>query len=322
MGKLKIKKGVKKLGFILIVSLLFLFIAIYSGINIYKQKQYEKTYEYKLLQLGYDNEDVKIILDKYKNKEIDYILTTEVNNNYIDLLSDKYFIYNNFYDYLDYQKENSTLSIRNIIEIINTKRNNEYYENTTETDISKKELMLVNKYHYLDESYTPENLVTISQNYSWGEKGSQKATEETYEAFLDMWEDANNEGYYLMVSSSYRTYQKQDLVYKDYEDARGTEYADTIAARPGYSEHQTGYTLDIFEKNNSSQKTFHETEVYTWLKSNAHKYGFILRYPEDKEDITGYSFESWHYRYVGIEEATYIYNNNISFDEYYAYFIK
>ena len=182
--------------------------------------------------------------------------------------------------------------------------------------------MLVNKYYYLDENYEPENLVTISQNYSWGEKGSQKATEETYEAFLDMWEDAHNEGYYLMVSSSYRTYKKQDLVYTDYEDARGTEYADTIAARPGYSEHQTGYTLDIFEKSNSSQKTFHETEVYSWLKNNAHNYGFILRYPEDKENITGYSFESWHYRYVGIEAANYIYNNNITFDEYYAYFIK
>ena len=322
MGKLKIKKNVKKLGFISIIILVFLSIGIYSGIKIYKQKQYEKTYEYKLLQIGYELDDIKIILEKYKNKEIEYILSTEINNNYLDLLNDKYFIYYNFYNYLDYQKNNTTLSTRNIIEIVNTNRNNDYYTNTIKSDISKKELMLVNKYYYLDESYEPENLVTISQNYSWGEKGSQKATEETYEAFLDMWEEANNNGYYFMVSSSYRTYKKQDLVYKDYEDSFGTEYADSIAARPGFSEHQTGYTLDIFEKNNSSQKTFHESEAYNWLKNNAHKFGFILRYPEDKEDITGYDFESWHYRYVGINVATYIYNNQITFDEYYAYFIK
>ena len=125
-----------------------------------------------------------------------------------------------------------------------------------------------------------------------------------------------------MVSSSYRTYEKQELVYNDYKNSRGTEYADSIAARPGYSEHQTGYTLDIFEKTNSNQKTFHESTTYLWLKDNAHNYGFILRYPEDKEDITGYSFESWHYRYVGKDIATYIYQNNITFDEYYAYYLK
>ena len=73
---------------------------------------------------------------------------------------------------------------------------------------------------------------------------------------------------------------------------------------------------------NTSQKTFPETESYKWLKENAHKYGFIQRYPEDKVDITGYNFESWHYRYVGVEAATYIYENNITFDEYYAYFVK
>ena len=322
MGKLKIKKSVKKFSLITLLLSIILFISIYSGINIYQQKQYEKTYEYKLINHGYDEDDVKIILEKYKNKEIDYILNTEVNNNYIDLLNDKYFIYDYFYDYLEYQKNNLSLANRNIIEIINTKRNNEYYENTTASDISKKDLMLVNKYHYLDDTYTPDNLVTISQDYSWGELGSQKATEETVNAFIKMWKAAKEEGYHLMVSSSYRTYKKQDAVYKDYEDSRGIEYADTIAARPGYSEHQTGYALDIFEKNNSSQKTFHETEVYLWLKDNAHYYGFILRYPEDKENITGYSFESWHYRYVGTDVATYIYNNKITFDEYYAYFLK
>ena len=72
----------------------------------------------------------------------------------------------------------------------------------------------------------------------------------------------------------------------------------------------------------SNAKTFEEFDEFKWLQDNAHKYGFILRYPKDKEYLTGYEYESWHYRYVGVEVATYIYENNITFDEYYAYFVE
>ena len=177
------------------------------------------------------------------------------------------------------------------------------------------------KYYYLDASYEPGELISIPTTHAWGEYGSQKVNKVTYDAFMNLWNASHDQGYYLMVSSSYRTHKKQEAVYKDYQDSRGTDYADSIAARPGFSEHQTGYTLDMFEMG-YTQKTFHTSESYNWLINNAHKYGFILRYPEDKEDITGYSFESWHYRYVGITAATYIYENNITFDEYYAYFVK
>lgn len=321
MGKLKMKKDVKKYIYIAII-LLFLSIGIYSGINIYKQKEYEKTNEYKLLEIGYNESDVKTILDKYKKEEVEYILSKDLNNIYLSLINSKYFIYSNFYEYLDYYQNNLDKQIKDIIEIVNTNRNNEYYENTTKTDISKKEKMLVNKYNYLEKDYEPENLVTIPTTYAWGDVGSQKVTQSTYDAFLNMWNDANEEGYYLMVSSSYRTYDKQELVYNNYKNSYGEEYADSIAARPGFSEHQTGYALDIFEKNSSNQKTFHESTAYAWLKNNSYKYGFILRYKENKEDITGYSFESWHYRYVGIDIAKYIYENDITYDEYYAYFLK
>ena len=321
MGKRKIKKSVKRLFYISIILILFLTISIYSGIKIYKQKEYEKTYEYKLLQIGYSNEDVKIITSKYKNKEIDYILTNDNNNIYIDILKDKYFIYDNFYDYLEYYQNNLDKPIRNIVEIINTNTDKEYYTDILKTDASKEDLLLVNKYYSLESDYEPDNLVTISTTYSWGEYGSKKATEETYNAYLDMWNAAKENGYYLMVSSSYRNYDKQESVYNEYKEKGGTEYADSYAARPGHSEHETGLALDIFEKNNTRQETFHESDVYLWLKDNAHNYGFILRYPLDKENITGYSFESWHYRYVGKDIATYIYNNGITYDEYYAYFI-
>ncbi len=320
MAKLKIKSGVKKVAVIVVVLGLFLSIGLYSYIKIKNQKEYEKTYDYKLGLLGYTEEDIKIIKDKFKDKEIAYILDNEKNDLYINLVQEKYFIYDKFYDYLDYQKEEQDKPLREIVERINTNTNKEYYTDPTPTDISKKELMLVNKYNYLDASYTPETLVSVGMDYAYGELGSQKVTEDTYNAFLNMWRASHEAGFYLMVNSSYRTHEKQESVYNEYKKL-GTEYADSIAARPGYSEHQTGYSLDIFEKGTSSSN-FHETDSYKWLLENAHKYGFILRYPEDKVDITGYKFESWHFRYVGVEAATYIYENNITFDEYYAYYVK
>ncbi len=320
MAKLKIKGGVKKVGLIVVVLALFLGIGLYSYIKIKNQKEYEKTYDYKLSLLGYDNDDIKIIKDKFQNKEIDYILSKEKNEIYINLVNEKYFIYDKFYNYLDYAEKEKDKSLTEIVEKINTKTNEEYYTDTTPTDISKKELMLVNKYNYLDNTYTPENLVSVGMDYAYGELGSQKVTEDTYNAFLNMWRASHEAGYYLMVNSSYRTYEKQEAVYNEYKK-QGTDYADSIAARPGYSEHQTGYSLDIFEKGYSSAN-FKDSDSYKWLLENAHKYGFILRYPEDKVSITGYNFESWHFRYVGIEAATYIYENHITFDEYYAYFVK
>ena len=110
-------------------------------------------------------------------------------------------------------------------------------------------------------------------------------------------------------------------VYDGYKDSQGTTYADSIAARPGYSEHQTGLSLDIFSKENTTTSNFKDSPAYNWLTENAHKYGFIQRYQKDTEDITGFKEEAWHWRYVGVDAATYIYEHNITFDEYYAYFI-
>lgn len=321
MAKLKIKKNVKKLLGIVIVVLLILSIGSYSLVKTYKQKQYEKTYEYKLITHGYTEIETDTLIDKFKEKELNYILENEKNDNILKLVNEKYFIYDYFYEYLTYATENQDKPLTEVVEIINTNTDSEYYSETYKTDITKKELMLVNKYYYLDKSYEPETLVAIPTTYAWGEVGSKKVTEDTYNAFLKLWEASNAEGYYLMVSSSYRNFEHQQSVYDDYKESRGTEYADSIAARAGHSEHQTGYTIDMFEIG-STQSTFHTTESYNWLINNAHKYGFILRYPEDKEEITGYGFESWHYRYVGVDVATYIYENHITFDEYYAYFVK
>lgn len=321
MKKLKLKKKAKNIILISIILIIFLSIGISSGIKAYKQKEYEKTYEYKLTTIGYSLDDTKILLNKLKEKEINYLLENDKNDLYLNLLSEKYFIYDKFYDYIDYYNKNKNMNLTNIVEIINTNRDKEYYTETYDTDTSKGYLLLTNKYYHLNETYKPENLVAFSTTYAWGENGSKLVTQDTYDAYMNMWKESHEAGFYLMVSSAYRDYDKQVSVYNDYKTKSGEKYADSIAARPGFSEHQTGYSLDIFEKG-YTQKTFQDSESYKWLQENAHKYGFIERYPKDKENITGFSYESWHYRYVGVDAATYIYNNHITFDEYYTYFVK
>ena len=96
---------------------------------------------------------------------------------------------------------------------------------------------------------------------------------------------------------------------------KGIVYADKCSARPGHSEHQTGLSIDVMGSNND-YNIFDKSKEFKWMKDNAHKYGFIMRYPKNKEYITGFKYEPWHYRYVGIDTAQKIYENNITLEEY------
>ena len=136
-----------------------------------------------------------------------------------------------------------------------------------------------------------------------------------------MYNAAKEQNITLIINSAYRSYKEQEEIYNEYLNKYTKEYTDSYAARPGHSEHQTGLALDITTYG-ANGKDFDQTEAFKWLQQNAHYYGFILRYPENKDYLTGYSYESWHFRYVGKEAATTIYNENITFDEYYSYYIE
>lgn len=315
----KVKKGVY---YVAIVIVLIIGGIIFGNYK-YKEYKYHQTYEYKLLEHGYTENEVAKLIDNFSEKDYKYFLNHDVNENYLKLVDVKYYLKKNFYKYIEYMENNKKLDLSMVVRNINVHLDNDFYGVEYNTDTSKDTSMLVNKFYLLGSDYEPDDLVTISQTYSWGDKGSQRARKVTYDAFLDMWNAANSkQGYYLMVSSSYRSYSEQETVYNNYKKSRGQKYADSIAARPGSSEHQTGLTLDIFSKSNSNKNTFKDTEVAKWLKENCYRFGFILRYPEELVDVTGYNYESWHFRYVGKDIAKYIYENNISFEEYYAYFIE
>lgn len=316
--KLKIKKRV----WVILIILIILGFGAYKGIKIYEEYKYKQTYEYKLLEKGYEMKDAKLMEKNLSNKRLNYILSIDKNESIPLYITEKYYLDKNLEQYLQYQKENIKLTPDNVISIINTHRDNDFYEFDLDSNPALKSSLIVNKFYNLKNDYVPENLITISNNYAWGDSGSQKTTEETFNAYLEMYEAAKLDGYTLMINSSYRTFDEQKQVYDNYLNQYGETFADSIAARPGYSEHQSGFCLDIFSLTNSNRKTFKDSEAYQWLLNNSYKYGFILRYPEDKVEITGYDFESWHYRYVGKEISKYIFENNITFDEYYAYFIE
>ena len=290
--------------------------------NKYQEYLYQQTYEYKLLQKGYTLEETNFLEDNFSKERLDYFLKIEKDINIIAFRKEKYYLDKNLEKYLEYYKNTKDENLSKVVAIINTHRDNEYYTNINDTDYSLDTNMIVNKYYNLSKDYQPDDIIPISSSYAWGENGSKTTRQITFDAYLNMYNAAKNDGITLMINSSYRTYEEQELVYKNYETKYGNEYADDIAARPGHSEHQTGLALDIFCTTNSNTKTFKDSEAYQWLLNNSYKYGFILRYPEGKENITGFTFESWHYRYVGIEIAKYIHENDITFDEYFAYFIE
>lgn len=119
-----------------------------------------------------------------------------------------------------------------------------------------------------------------------------------------MFDAAANDEMPISLTSSYRSYTDQITSYDHWITVKGsTSVADTVSARPGYSEHQTGLALD-FSAGGCSLECFRSTGQYSWLKENAADYGFIERYPTELQDVTGYSPEAWHWRYVGIETAT------------------
>ncbi len=317
------RRKLKKQVYFVLGGLIILIVGICFAIKFYQNYQYQQTYEYKLLEHGYNDTEVARILKEFNDEEhLNYLLDNTKDSKIVTLLDEEYYLSKNFYEYISYLNENPDMDLDEIVRNINIHLDSDFYEETFSANTSLDTSMLVNKYYLLDSSYAPDDLVTISQTYSWGEAGSQRVREVAYSAFLDMWNAANEEGYYLMVSSSYRSYAEQEEVYNNYKNSSGERYADSIAARPGSSEHQTGLTLDIFSRTNTNRETFKDSAEAKWLAENSYKFGFILRYPEDKVDITGYTYEAWHFRYVGEEIATYIYEHDITFEEYYAYFLE
>ena len=214
--------------------------------------------------------------------------------------------------YLDYGERYPELTVEQVATEVNIGLDRPFYQGVQMVEDPDSRTVLVNKYHQLAPDYEPE-LVQMDTAYTYGTAYLQR---EAWEQFKAMADQARTEGVRLWNVSSYRSYGTQKLVYDRYVSQDGQSLADTYSARPGSSEHQTGLALDI--NTASIRAHFEDTPTYAWLVEHCGEYGFILRYPEGKERITGYRFEPWHYRYVGREIAKLCMEEGLTYEEYVA----
>lgn len=180
-------------------------------------------------------------------------------------------------------------------------------------------LILVNKTNSLPSTYTPKDLTVPDVRFSFeGPHEKQSLRKEAATALEALFTGAQEEGIILFAVSGYRSYNRQDAIYTSNVQRLGQVETDKISAKPGHSEHQTGLAMDISSHSAgfSLSEAFGSTMEGKWVAENAHKYGFIVRYPKGKESITGYSYEPWHIRYVGVTVAGEIFEKNLTLEEY------
>ena len=182
-------------------------------------------------------------------------------------------------------------------------------------------LAMVNKDFALPGNYEPSDLVQPKVEFSFGDDDVPKRylRKEAALALEELFSLAETDGIELLAVSGYRSFSRQQGIFNVEKDQKGEELARQAVALPGQSEHQTGLAMDITSRSANLEITeaFGDTVEGNWVRENAHKAGFIIRYPKGKESITGYQYEPWHLRYVGKEQAAIIYKNKLTLEEYF-----
>ena len=279
----------------------------------------------KLLDLGYKNKDINTFYEKVP-KSIDVITSNKYDKNIINYISLNYFKEENLdryikYDFIDTKSVYDTAILKekynyeDTVTFVNAYLDKDYYSN--DIPLSKDEAskldVIVNKYYKLDKDYEPEDLTVINSKFA---SGTQKLRKEAADKFEEMASAMLKENLKIYAGSTYRSYSYQEGLYNRYVKKDGFKEAETYSARAGYSEHQLGLAVDIV--NGKWNYLSEGDKEYTWLINNSYKYGFILRYPHESEYITGYVFEDWHFRYLGIDLATKVHESKLTYDEYVA----
>lgn len=284
--------------------------------SLIKNINYKKSYEYKFIQVGYSKEEYDVISKNIKEKDYNKLLEKKYDKEIIPLVKEKYFMISNLDKYLEYFKENDNAETSDVIKIINTQADIDWIDTEYDTDTSKNELMLVNRLYGLNKEYAPEDIENLSLSISYS---GNKISRSIIENINDLINAGKQNNYTFVVSQGYRSYEDQEKIYNSMSNSIGQSEADKVAARPGHSEYQTGLSFDLQPYNKVFENAF-ESEEYNWLKENAYKHGFILRLTKEGEEITKFKPSAWRLRYVGEEVAQKIYEENITFEEYYAYY--
>jgi LAS superfamily LD-carboxypeptidase LdcB len=275
--------------------------------------------------LNYTEKDVIDLHNRFSDEDMNLILHHQIYKDQLTpYLIHPYFSIKHYFDYKQ-NRETYNLTPFEAINythnpfIINLNRNqSEEITETKDSLFKDTPLILVNKRFFIPQSYQNNDLVLI-QDLNLvipGDYDRNRLSKVAYIQLKSLFQDAAYKGYQLFVSSAYRSYERQEVIYnqlllEDYNNAM-------ISAKPGHSEHQTGLSVDITCRKVSYylDERFADTEEGQFVLNNAHHYGFIIRYPRGKEQITGYLYEPWHLRYVGKEAAKVIYDEDLTLEEY------
>lgn len=272
-----------------------------KNINTLIKKEYSNDQISTILAHGND-EDVTEFAKRDKVRYLEEFYS-------VDYAKLKY--YDRYLEYMNNSREDEETSVL----LVNLDMDKEDYQDPIIID-EFSFTMLVNKHRKLKDKFVPKDLVKISEPYT--DEEDLKANRTAFAAIKKMFDDAEKEGYHLTVNSAYRSYQDQEDIMNTYKQLYGETYVKNYVQQPGFSEHQTGLGFDIGSKDT---RVFANSDEYLWIKDNCYKYGFIYRFKPKFEEITGIKHEAWHYRYVGKKAAKYIYENDITFEEYYIKFV-
>ena len=317
----------------------------HDDISVLQEYKYSKTLEKILLNDSYNSK----YLNEYIN--IDYIDTTdflininsylskgynanEINNiftlselNQEKLLSSDYINFTNYTEienfnvenvnrYEEYKKNNENLDLSSVVTFVNLQLDQDFYTNINQIKDPSRLDVLVNKYNNLG-NYEPENLIPLERFSNY------KLREDAALAFNDLIDYSIKKGLSLSPFSTYRSYEYQKGLYNYYMTIDPVEVVNTYSAKYGHSEHQTGLAVDIMNAAYQNKTNVYlSDEDYEWILENSYKYGFIVRYPKESINITGYMEEPWHLRFLGIELATKVVESKLTYDEYYDLYIK
>ena len=292
------------------------------------------NYDYSdfLLDCVVDENYVYLNVDRYINYHNEYenaparetiiLVNSEIEKPYTDklgaIINEGYFIVNNTERYINYADSHPKTSSANVVAIVNSSTDRNQYTVNNNVDFSKGNNILVNKYYKLSSSYNNPVAKDVPSEIS---DGNIKLEAQTLSAIEELIDNARDNGYNIVVKRGYLNYTELSNLYYSYSRNNGEWYADSYLGKAGYSEYQTGFAVALAVRGDSIEN-FGTTAAFRWVQANAHKYGFILRYPKGKEYLTGYAYMPFHFRYVGKETANQIKESGLTFDEYYAYYIE
>lgn len=227
-------------------------------------------------------------------------------------------------DYLEkyqaYKKQYPDLKTSDIVTRVNMHIDSPFYEDIIPQEKPNELNTIVNKVYKLDSNYAPSDLININDDFS-GEYAysyrNHQARQVVYDDFVSLRNACKEKGFELYVVSGYRSYAWQEEIYNHNAEVYSVEETDKTVSRPGHSEHTLGLGMDVALDSYKFQEIENHPQ-YQWFLSKLANYGFILRYPEGKESLTGYTYEQWHIRYLGKDLAKKVVSSGLTYDEYYA----